>query len=521
MTTQFTTFPFAASGSNQVERTLPERLSEVKNVKDFGAVGDGNADDHDAIMDAVNWQTASNTRCMVYFPPGTYYIASPIDISVVSEADSGPIVGFFGEGGASTIVGDFADYLIKRVNIPAGSNNGSGSWGGAGSTIQKLKFINRNANGGAIRLGAYVCYAVRDCDFTANYGINTANFDPAGREAYEYAIENCHFRPYTPLVTGSFGYATDADGPITNCTFTGFDTGVCLFGQEGAASIQGCYFKGNNIGLAPSRGPLGTVLSFSNFLVSGCRFKDNGIAIIDGGGSADYRGILIEASEGAIPGNPQYGIRFSPSLQENVFQGIFITGQYQQAGISIAGTERTARLNRIIGVGSFNTSTLSGVPWVLPDGAFIADFINCNVSPVFTVDELPAHTCSINSVSWSGGTATLVYTGTFEANLTNKVNLTVSGVTPIGYNGTFVGVGISYNTIEYTIADPGGPGTILGTIFVSGRDLTNDRDNVYEGYTYNVSDANTSGWGDAVTSGGGSNHVKVRYNPSSWSVMGK
>jgi hypothetical protein len=41
-----------------------------------------------------------------------------------------------------------------------------------------------------------------------------------------------------------------------------------------------------------------------------------------------------------------------------------------------------------------------------------------------------------------------------------------------------------------------------------------------EGDCYNVSDANTATWG-ANPLGGGSNHAKVRWNGTKWTVMGK
>src|SRR5438045_2527325 len=73
MSIQFTAFAFPATGA-PTPRTLPARLAEIHNVRDFGAVGNGSADDLDAIMAALNWQTANNYRGTVYFPPGTYYV---------------------------------------------------------------------------------------------------------------------------------------------------------------------------------------------------------------------------------------------------------------------------------------------------------------------------------------------------------------------------------------------------------------------------------------------------------------
>ena len=69
------TVPFGASG-----------YQIFRNVKDFGAVGDGSTDDTDAINNAISTggrcgqgcDSSTTTPALVYFPPGTYSISKPI-----------------------------------------------------------------------------------------------------------------------------------------------------------------------------------------------------------------------------------------------------------------------------------------------------------------------------------------------------------------------------------------------------------------------------------------------------------
>ena len=507
--TSFSAFRFRVTGA-PTPRTLPDRLAETKNVRDFGATGDRSTDDLSAIQAAFNW-TVSNNRGTIYFPPGTYRVSAPIDLSeYVVNAH------LIGEMGLSTIVGDLSDYVIKRGIL--GNMGGTGG----GHLIKKLKIINKHANGGGIRFGNCVGGAIRNCDITANQGINTAQDDSLIGGGYwgsmEISIENCHLRPGAN-VAGSCGIMQFADGPVTNCTVIGFDVGMKIWGGQGCQTLMGCYFERNNIGLYPGMSPRASA-SVSNYMVSGCRFKNNGTAIWNAGGYARYCGVLIEASEGTIAGNPQYGIRIDGVRGKAVlFSGVLVTGQYQTAGIYIAGGELYCSQNTFIGVRSVNTSTLGGVAWRLPNTAHTADFINCNVTPVFKMSQLPAKTLTISSITWSRGLATITVSSWHGLSPgKNCANITVAGVTPSRYNGTFMGANVvGHNQFTYPVSDPGGASS-GGTVFATGV-APPGLPNVFEGYCYNVSDSNTATWG-APAAAGGSHHVKVRYNGTSWTVMG-
>lgn len=63
--------------TGSVGRTLNNKMQEILSVKDFGAVGDGVADDTSAVRNAI---TASYGKTL-YVPPGTYKITSNIAIT--------------------------------------------------------------------------------------------------------------------------------------------------------------------------------------------------------------------------------------------------------------------------------------------------------------------------------------------------------------------------------------------------------------------------------------------------------
>jgi hypothetical protein len=68
---------YTQGGTGSQQRTLTSKLQESVSVKDFGAVGDGVADDTAAIQAAID----ANLGGAVYIPAGTYRVTSEININ--------------------------------------------------------------------------------------------------------------------------------------------------------------------------------------------------------------------------------------------------------------------------------------------------------------------------------------------------------------------------------------------------------------------------------------------------------
>ena len=66
--------PYKQADAGSVARTVYDKLDDVASVRDFGAIGDGVADDAPAFQAAVDAQ-----QC-IYVPPGTYRLASTVTV---------------------------------------------------------------------------------------------------------------------------------------------------------------------------------------------------------------------------------------------------------------------------------------------------------------------------------------------------------------------------------------------------------------------------------------------------------
>jgi hypothetical protein len=201
-----TTIVTGMDSSNPVIRTLQTKLDDHVSVKDFGAIGDGIADDTIAIQRAINQLyrnpliSSNNNKVNLLFPAGTYLISSTIYVP--------PYARLIGDGIGNTVIkissanaifqtcdsqGNFTsiddnvrpllsggdapnEILIKGMTITT-TNTGAFSLllldNASNTVIEKCHFLGHSVyNSIAMQLrgysSAFTCdnVAVRDCEFT-------------------------------------------------------------------------------------------------------------------------------------------------------------------------------------------------------------------------------------------------------------------------------------------------------------------------------------------------------------------
>jgi hypothetical protein len=168
------------SGAAAVARTLANRFADVVNVRDFGAVGNGNANDTVAIQNALAQSKSLNIA--LYFPSGTY-LTSGIDITlnqdgltIFGDGESSILqkITFVCEGDGCSISNLLVDNIDKsKDGIVIGNiNNRSDRL-----LVTNVRFINCDY-GIRYQLGAFNHF--ENCYFWYNNtGILGKSFDPS------------------------------------------------------------------------------------------------------------------------------------------------------------------------------------------------------------------------------------------------------------------------------------------------------------------------------------------------------
>jgi hypothetical protein len=248
---------FTQSGTGAVQRTVDSKLKDLISVKDFGAVGNGVADDTAAINAALS------AGYRIYIPAGTYKTTSTITIpgsrivigdgmNTVIKPSSSVSVAFL-QSAASQI----ADLYIDGVNTGAsaiavfcGDDAGGGN---SGPTLTRLRIQNFT---GANAVGIYIRKALRvvieQCYVFNNYN-GMYVYEPSGQYPTTVWVSHSTF-----ALSGAEGVYINNGYQIcfTNCIFeSNAKEGLKLRREIGEAylgRLLNCWFEDNQYG-APAR----------------------------------------------------------------------------------------------------------------------------------------------------------------------------------------------------------------------------------------------------------------------------
>ncbi len=220
---------FTQSGTGATARSITSKLTDIVNVKDFGAVGDGVADDTLAIQTAIN----SSERKAVYFPRGIYKVTDTLNITVLSYS----LIGERTERGQNTQAYRSGGYSAVRINFNPGDTT---------------KFLI-NIFQATSTINIIGPFEHKNLCFTLN-GANGFQFgneslpitDGAGGQAYVCGVrfDNCNFET-TAAVVGStangtitlpnrrhIGLVKSFESVVYGCSFNGGDYGIRSLGCD-------------------------------------------------------------------------------------------------------------------------------------------------------------------------------------------------------------------------------------------------------------------------------------------------
>jgi hypothetical protein len=199
---------FLQAGTGAVVRSAQSKLRDTVSVKDFGAVGDGVADDTVAIQAAIN---AANGRTL-YLPAGTYRLNSGLSYVTSGSSVFTKGLALIGDGPDATVL-DFRG-STQAINIDTDASAEFQMW----IRFEGIKLVGSSASGTAdgIRLRRAYMVALDHVWITGFPGdgvaivMNEGDLDGSNMvHLRQCRIENC----------AGWGINSDVTGPYNEFSF--------------------------------------------------------------------------------------------------------------------------------------------------------------------------------------------------------------------------------------------------------------------------------------------------------------
>ena len=253
------------SGSGAVARTVQDRLREKVSVKDFGAVGNGTANDTAAIQAAITAAAArGNGGATVYFPAGTYRINSGITFTtgIILEGDSekGTILKYYGSGSAiASTTPTTRTYYMGVTRMTVENTGGAGLIGLDLSAVNRSEFTQLQIKDfpttvkiTSPAVGASYAYALYNRFYNVlAEGNTTKGFHLAGASTNAHTFNSCQFNTETTATNAVGWYIENSNGNQVMACHADFGATGSKFAyisaSLGAGASDGNVFWGNRI----------------------------------------------------------------------------------------------------------------------------------------------------------------------------------------------------------------------------------------------------------------------------------
>lgn len=213
---------FTQSGTGAVTRTAQDKMRESVSVKDFGAKGDGVADDTKAIQDAINYAAPyvwkgtpqattsdNNPVAALHLPAGNYRITTPLLLAKGLHIYGDTMVGFFNSGGSRII----ADFDTSGFILDAAPYNTFG-----------VREVGKVFSGNAFDNG----------EISSVNSVLLENFSVVAADGRK--------------VLGGINLTASSQSVITNCAALNVDCGIRV-SASWAGSIRDCHIVANMLGI--------------------------------------------------------------------------------------------------------------------------------------------------------------------------------------------------------------------------------------------------------------------------------
>jgi hypothetical protein len=188
-------------------------IDYIKNVRAYGAIGNGTADDTAAIQAAVNDATSPYTgtrKGTVYFPVGVYKITA----SITYPIGSSKYINFMGAPGAE-IQGNFNGYLFERISDGGITYTGVTEFH---NLIMGNSYATPGKNSGCIFIGNCIGAKVTSCYLSVVGGFAVR----CG--AQSLTVDSCSIVGQD--IAGSVGVLAGNGTVVLNCDMVGLGQGI-------------------------------------------------------------------------------------------------------------------------------------------------------------------------------------------------------------------------------------------------------------------------------------------------------